>query len=81
MLALLRERGEGAVAAGEDGVTVKRHEFGAVILKLVLKVGGAAAHRTREDGIADDGERPAEAADDEGSHAGGVAKGVEGLDG
>jgi len=79
--ALLGERGEGAVAAGENGIAVEGHELGAVVFELLLEVRRAATHGTGEDGVADDGERPAKAGDDVGGHAGGVAKRVKRLHG
>ena len=72
---LLGERGERAVAAGEDRVAVQRHEFGAVVLVLLAEVSGAAAHRAGKNRVADDGQRPTKAVDDVGGHAGGMAEG------
>lgn len=81
MKTLLSERGERAVAAGEDRVAIKRHELGAVVLVLLAEVRGTAAHGAGKDGVTYDSEGPTKASDDVGGHTERVAEGEESFDG
>src|SRR5450432_3314876 len=75
VLLFLFQRGQGAMAARQHGVGRKGQDFLAVMTKLGVVMRGAAAHRSGEKGIADDGEGPGEAGNIVGGLPGEVPRG------
>src|SRR3984957_6917577 len=81
VVALLLGHGrQGAVAARQDRVSGQPEDLLDVILVLVGVVGRASPHRAREQGVAHDPKRVAQARYVEGRLARGVPPGGEGLD-